>query len=198
MPPRPKNRSRSDRPQPEPQPPSGGELSRQRPLAPDPAAPIPVVHVGFAVRHPLVYRKRIDKVEAARPGDLVAVYGTGEQLLGYGVYNPRSEIAVRMLFAGRELPDDARWQARLRGSRPPAPRNAPPGRNDRRLPADSRRGRRAFRPGRRSPRQHVVGGGLFLGHVPACGGDSRPSGRPLWDAAHARSPQSAVPQPGRA
>ena len=60
--------------------------------------------VGFAVRHPLIYRKRIDKVEDARPGDLVAVYGPGEQLLGYGLYNPRSEIAVRMLFAGPSCP----------------------------------------------------------------------------------------------
>ena len=75
-----------------------------------------VVHVGFAVRHPLVYRKRIDKVEDARPGDLVAVYGPGEQLLGYGLYNPRSEIAVRMVFSGAELPDDARWQVVLEGA----------------------------------------------------------------------------------
>jgi 23S rRNA (cytosine1962-C5)-methyltransferase len=86
---------------------------RQRPLAPDPAAPIPAVRVGFRPRHPAIYRKRIDKVEGARAGDLVAVYGPGEELLGYGLYNPRSELAVRMLFRGAELPDDARWQERL-------------------------------------------------------------------------------------
>ena len=44
---------------------------RQRPLAPDPAAPIPAVRVGFRPRHPAIYRKRIDKVERCpgrRPG----------------------------------------------------------------------------------------------------------------------------------
>ncbi|MGO8688555.1 MAG: class I SAM-dependent rRNA methyltransferase [Thermoguttaceae bacterium] len=86
---------------------------RQRALAPDPAAPIPAVRVGFVPRHPAIYRKRIDKVERAKAGDLVAVYGPEGKLLGYGLYNPRSEIAVRMLFQGDELPDDARWQERL-------------------------------------------------------------------------------------
>ena len=81
-------------------------------MALDPAAAIAAVRVGFAVRT-AVYRKRLDKVEHARAGDLVAVYGPGEQLLGYGLYNPRSEIAVRMVFQGADLPDDARWQARL-------------------------------------------------------------------------------------
>ncbi len=86
---------------------------RQRAVAPDPAAPIPAVRVGFVPRHPAIYRKRIDKVERAKAGDLVAVYGPEGKLLGYGLYNPRSEIAVRMLFQGDELPDDARWQERL-------------------------------------------------------------------------------------
>ncbi len=90
-----------------------GGVFRQRPLAPDPALPIPAVQVGFTVRHPLIYRKRLDKIDHARAGDLVAVYGPGQQLLGYGLYNPRSEIAVRMLFQGADLPDDARWQGRL-------------------------------------------------------------------------------------
>ncbi|MGD0897197.1 MAG: class I SAM-dependent rRNA methyltransferase [Thermoguttaceae bacterium] len=92
---------------------SASESLRQRPLAPDPAAPIPAVHIATSGWHPSVYRKRIKKVEKARPGDLVAVYGPGDQLLGYGLYNPRSEIAVRMLFYGPELPDDALWQKRL-------------------------------------------------------------------------------------
>ena len=43
----------------------------------------------------------------------MAVYGPADELLGYGLYNPRSEIAVRMLFPGADLPDDARWQERL-------------------------------------------------------------------------------------
>lgn len=93
-------------------PPGGGAL-RQRPLAPDPAAPIPAAFVRSPTWSPFLYRKRIDKIEKARAGDLVAVYGPANQLLGYGLYNPRSEIAVRMLFYGPELPDDHRWQNRL-------------------------------------------------------------------------------------
>lgn len=90
-----------------------GETFRQRALAPDPAAPIPAAFVRTPTWHPFLYRKRIDRIEKAKPGDLVAVYGPGDRVLGYGLYNPRSEIAVRMLFYGEELPDDQAWQKRL-------------------------------------------------------------------------------------
>ena len=43
----------------------------------------------------------------------MAVYGPNDRVLGYGLYNPRSEIAVRMTFYGEELPDDAAWQKKL-------------------------------------------------------------------------------------
>ena len=44
---------------------------RQRALAPDPAAAIPAVRVGFRPRQPAIYRKRIDTGRARparRPG----------------------------------------------------------------------------------------------------------------------------------
>ena len=82
----------------------GRDMFAQRPLAPDPAAPIPAAFVRTLTCHPLLYRKRIERVEKARPGDLVAVYGPGDRLLGYGLYNPRSEIAVRMVFYGEICP----------------------------------------------------------------------------------------------
>ncbi|MCA9225432.1 MAG: class I SAM-dependent rRNA methyltransferase [Planctomycetales bacterium] len=75
------------------------------------------------VRHPLVYRKRVRTADpGARPGDLVAVYADVEQqdgtsqtmLVGYGLYNPRSEIAVRMVRYGEALPDEAYWNEMLR------------------------------------------------------------------------------------
>ena len=91
----------------------GGDLFRQRALAPDPAAAIPAAFVRTPTWHPFLYRKRIDRVEKGRPGDLVAVYGPDERVLGYGLYNPRSEIAVRMTFYGEELPDDDAWQRKL-------------------------------------------------------------------------------------
>lgn len=99
---------------------------KPQPLIPDPTAPLPAVFLRAAIRHPLVYRKRVRRADGkTKAGDLVAVYheppdedlrpapppvGTGGELLGYGLYNPRSEIAVRMLRYGPQLPDEAFWQ----------------------------------------------------------------------------------------
>lgn len=86
---------------------------RQRELSPDPAAPIPAVVVSSRAAHPLIYRKRVRRAEGAQAGDLAAVYDESQQLLGYGLYNARSEISVRMLWYDPELPGDAAWDARL-------------------------------------------------------------------------------------
>ena len=89
-------------------------LLRQRPLSPPPSEPLPAVFVKSLAWHPLVYRKRIARADpAARPGDLVAVYGDEQRLLGYGLYNSRSEIALRMLRFETEFPDDVFWDDRL-------------------------------------------------------------------------------------
>ncbi len=85
-------------------------------LAPDPAAPIPVVYVKNRISQPLLYKKRIGRVKNARPGDLVAVYTEKEELIGYGLYNPRSEISVRMLWYDSELPTDDMWNAKLQAA----------------------------------------------------------------------------------
>jgi 23S rRNA (cytosine1962-C5)-methyltransferase len=86
----------------------------QRPLAIDPAGSIPAVYVRSKILHPLLYRKRLDRVEGAQAGDFVAVYDANGSLSGYGLYNPRSEIAVRMLWYGPDLPDDRAWDDKLR------------------------------------------------------------------------------------
>jgi 23S rRNA (cytosine1962-C5)-methyltransferase len=86
----------------------------QRPLSVDPSARIPIVTVSARVAQPLLYRKRVRRAENAKPGDLVAVYHEDQQLLGYGLYNPRSEIAVRMLWFDEELPGDEAWDAKMR------------------------------------------------------------------------------------
>jgi 23S rRNA (cytosine1962-C5)-methyltransferase len=91
----------------------GSKLLQQRPLAVDGSAAIPAVWVKSATYYPLLYRKRIARVEGAKPGDLVAVYGPGDRILGYGLYNARSEIAVRMLWHTDTLPDDAAWREKL-------------------------------------------------------------------------------------
>ncbi len=85
----------------------------QRPLAIDPAGPLPGVVVGTSTLHPLLYRKRVERCECAKPGDLVAIHGPGGILTGYGLYNARSEIAVRVLFAGVELPTEEQWRQKL-------------------------------------------------------------------------------------
>jgi 23S rRNA (cytosine1962-C5)-methyltransferase len=89
-------------------------MASQRPLAPDPAAPMPAVFVKSSTWHPLLYRKRIERADRAQPGDLCAIYGSDRALQGYGLFNPRSEIGVRMLWHTAELPDDAAWDTKLR------------------------------------------------------------------------------------
>ena len=125
-----KRRARST---PEPTPNAPRRDRDSQPLFPDPAGGIPVVHLKARVRHPLIYRKRVGHVDQnVRPGDWVAVYAppqdaidvAGEapesgaprgelELWGYGIYNPRSEIAVRMIRFGSQLPDEEFWQERL-------------------------------------------------------------------------------------
>ncbi len=96
------------------------DRSTQRALAVARGASLPAVRLKSATRYPLIYKKRIDHVErGARAGDLVAVYapdpagGGGESLLGFGLFNPKSEISVRIVRHGEGPPDDAFWSALL-------------------------------------------------------------------------------------
>ena len=64
--------------------------------------------------HPYLYRKRIDRFDhSARPGDLVAVRVDRRTLVGYGHFNPRAEITVRMLSWGPNPPGETFWEERL-------------------------------------------------------------------------------------
>ncbi len=74
----------------------------------------PWVQLRSASNHPFVYRKMVRQADpAARPGDVVTVYDKAGQLFGRGLYNPRSQIVVRMLAAGDTPVDEAFWRARL-------------------------------------------------------------------------------------
>ena len=78
---------------------------------------IPVIYARNRTRHPLLYRKQIARIEDAKPGDLVAVYMDGHQApLGYGVFNPRSEMSVRMLWNTPQLPTNDAWSEKLRAA----------------------------------------------------------------------------------
>jgi 23S rRNA (cytosine1962-C5)-methyltransferase len=78
---------------------------------------IPRVTLRSVRRHPLLFRKLIGSVdESARPGDLVAVHTPQRDLLGYGLFNPRAEMTVRMLTFAGPPPDLAFWRQRLEGA----------------------------------------------------------------------------------
>ena len=86
--------------------------------------------------HPYLYRKRIDRFDAAaRPGDLVAVRLDRRTVAGYGLFNPRAEITVRLLSSGPEPPGEAFWSERLARGRRSAARFARARRDHRRLSA---------------------------------------------------------------
>ena len=62
--------------------------------------------------HPWVYRSDVGKIEAD-PGAVVQVVGARDVPLGYALYSDRSEIAVRMLTRGRDMPDLEWWRGRI-------------------------------------------------------------------------------------
>ena len=79
-----------------------------------PEAVSPWVLLRSASGHPFVYRKMVRQADdAARPGDVVNVYDRSGAYFGRGLYNPRSQIVVRMLTHADEAVDDAFWRDRL-------------------------------------------------------------------------------------
>ena len=86
----------------------------QRALVPESFDNLPTVLAKTAAAHPYLYRKRIDRFDSsARPGDLVAVRVDRRSMVGYGHFNPRAEITVRLLSWGSNPPDEAFWNERL-------------------------------------------------------------------------------------
>jgi 23S rRNA (cytosine1962-C5)-methyltransferase len=86
----------------------------QRPLISDASDALPAVLAKSAGTHPYLYRKRIDRFDSsARPGDLVAVRLDRRTIVGYGHFNPRAEITVRMLSWGPDPPGETFWEDRL-------------------------------------------------------------------------------------
>lgn len=86
--------------------------------SPAPAAPPDAVSPWVALRsatfHPFIFQRMLRSADpAARPGDIVQVYDRAGQLFGRGLYNPRSQIALRMLAHGAAPIDDAFWRDRL-------------------------------------------------------------------------------------
>ncbi len=68
--------------------------------------------------HPNVFRKRIRHLSGTpKRGEWVAVYHTHEteepELFAYGLYNPKSEIALRILRWSKDVPDEPFWDQLL-------------------------------------------------------------------------------------
>jgi 23S rRNA (cytosine1962-C5)-methyltransferase len=93
---------------------SPSSLLQQRSLDLPPGTELPRVSLRSVRFHPHLFRKLVDTVDpSARPGDLVSVYTPQGELLGHGLYNPRAEIAIRMLAFGDAAPGPAFWDAHL-------------------------------------------------------------------------------------
>ena len=64
--------------------------------------------------HPWIYASEIDKTEGeCAPGDIIDVYSCKGTMLGRALYNPRSQITLRMLTTQYEPVDEAFFRSRL-------------------------------------------------------------------------------------
>lgn len=65
--------------------------------------------------HPFVYARMInDADDTAQPGDIVTVYDKTDFPVGQAIFNPHSQIVLRMLSRDAKPLDEAFWQSRLR------------------------------------------------------------------------------------
>ena len=82
----------------------------------EPSGELPVVAVRAAGNHPFVYRKMIvGPVGRLRPldGDLVRVVDRDHLPIGFGLWNGRSQISLRLLAPGIEPPGLEFWARRI-------------------------------------------------------------------------------------
>lgn len=75
---------------------------------------LPAARLRTHTFHPLIYQRMLESVDrSALPGDVVEVIDRRGERFGFGLFNPRSEISVRMLRYGTVPPDEEFWQERL-------------------------------------------------------------------------------------
>ncbi|WP_165246462.1 class I SAM-dependent rRNA methyltransferase [Paludisphaera soli] len=82
----------------------------------DPEIPLPAVAIRSPGNHPFIFRKMIEGVKGplvARPGDLVQVLDRDGNPLGYGLWNPRSQISLRMISREPAAPGPDFWTRRI-------------------------------------------------------------------------------------
>lgn len=107
----------------------GKPLPTHLPLCPTESGELPSVLIAKATTHPNIFRKRILQIDGnPRVGDWVSLYCRETQdegatiadetrlkpeLLGYGIYNPKSEIAVRVVRWSGDLPNGTFWETQI-------------------------------------------------------------------------------------
>lgn len=82
----------------------------------EPSGDLPVVAVRSPGYHPFVYRKMvIGPVGGSRPvdGDIVRVVDRENLPLGFGIWNGRSQISLRLLAQGVDPPNLVFWTQRI-------------------------------------------------------------------------------------
>ncbi|WP_165067562.1 class I SAM-dependent rRNA methyltransferase [Paludisphaera rhizosphaerae] len=108
--------------QPRPRPKSKPAARPVEPPAPvpdralEPEVPLPTVAIRSPGNHPFIFRKMIEGVKGplmARPGDLVQVLDRDGNPLGYGLWNPRSQISLRMLSREPQAPGVDFWTRKV-------------------------------------------------------------------------------------
>ena len=82
----------------------------------DPPGDVPTMAVSAAGNHPFIFKKMvIGAVGSARPmdGDLVRIVDRDHFPLGFGLWNGRSQIALRLLTPGTIAPGRDFWASRI-------------------------------------------------------------------------------------
>jgi 23S rRNA (cytosine1962-C5)-methyltransferase len=92
-----------------------GRVVEQRGLDPGPA-PLATIAIRSPGQHPFIYRKMIEGPVGEpipAPGDLVRVVSREGEPRGFGLWNPRSQIALRLLTRQSDTPGVEFWNAAL-------------------------------------------------------------------------------------
>ncbi len=96
---------------------SSQALPNQLPLALDVSGEIAHATLGKPTSHPNIFRKRIVSMDGhPKIGNWVRVLAPVDEessemkTVGYGLYNPKSEIAIRLVSRSSTLPDQAFWK----------------------------------------------------------------------------------------
>ncbi len=86
-------------------------------LAIEPSQAIYSAEVDASGRHPHIYSRQVVKVDSkAKAGDWLVIYRNDGKQIGYGLYNPKSQLTIRLLAKGTRLPDVAWWEQRLQSA----------------------------------------------------------------------------------